>query len=135
GKIAMAVAAAGPEDAQPVLIDLPAGHESIPRGLADRARVRRIFRNGPYHVLLARSRIAMFSDVAVETHRLQVLLRVKAGFVQKIDRQYRRVRRIPASQRKPFALEIDQRMYRRIRAGEEHGGEVDVTVAHSQDEA
>src|SRR6266446_4919945 len=40
GKIAVAVTVAGPEDAQPALIDRAAGNGALPRGPADRARVR-----------------------------------------------------------------------------------------------
>src|SRR5229473_4847081 len=131
----MAVAVAGPEDAQLALIDRPAGNGGIPRRLAVRTRVRRPFANGAYYVLFARSCIAVLSDVRVETQHFQILLRVDAAFAQKMNRQYRRMRRVAASHRKPFALEIVQRMYRRIRPRDEHGGEVDVTVAHSQHEA
>src|SRR5437870_3827181 len=125
----MAIAVAGPEDAQLALIDRPAGNGGVPRRLTDRAGVRRTFANRAYHVLFARSCIAVLSDVGIETHDFQILLWLEAAFAQKMDRQYRRMRRVTASQRKPCALEIVQRMYRRIRPCNEHGGEVDVTVA------
>ena len=119
GKIAMAVAVTGPEDAQLALIDRPAGNGGIPRRLTDRGGVRRTFRNRAYHVLFARSRVPVLSDVPVETHQFLILLRIETAFAQKMDRQYRRMRRVAASQRKPFALEIVQRMYRRIRPCDE----------------
>src|ERR1700730_5451817 len=85
GKVAMAVTVASPTNPQGAWIDRAIGYECIPGSLADRAGVRRTFRNGTDHILLARSCVTVFSDITFETHHFQILLRIKTRFAQKVD--------------------------------------------------
>src|SRR5262245_9268426 len=103
--------------------------------ISNGAGVRFAFDHCVEYFDLAGAGVTVLSHVEIETNGRDVLRRIDAILLQKVEGKNRGLSRIAAAERDPLTLEIAQALNTRLRTSDNFSSETNVHVTHRQNAA